>query len=178
MAAERGVRVFTVGIGTRQRRDHRRAKGWSMRVRLDEETLKTIANITRAEYFYAGHRHRSEEDLRGHEREARAGEEADRDHRARGRRRGAARDARGGPVADLVQPVALGNHAATSCSGMATVVESNDAFTAFWNDVLVAKFERFRNIMLGGLSYHSAVPLAKLQLPAVPAGRRRRVRLG
>jgi len=47
---------------------------------------------------------------------------------------------------------------------MATVVESNDAFTAFWNDVLVAKFERFRNIMMTGLSYHSAVPLAKLRL--------------
>jgi Ca-activated chloride channel family protein len=25
-----------------------------MRVRLDEETLKTIADLTRAEYFYAG----------------------------------------------------------------------------------------------------------------------------
>jgi len=49
---------------------------------------------------------------------------------------------------------------------MATVVESNDAFTAFWNDVLVAKFERFRNILLDGLSYHSAVPLAKLELAA------------
>ena len=47
---------------------------------------------------------------------------------------------------------------------MATVVESNDAFTAFWNDVLVAKFERFRNIMMTGLSYHSAIPLAKLRL--------------
>jgi SAM-dependent methyltransferase len=53
---------------------------------------------------------------------------------------------------------------------MATVIEpgidSNDAFTAFWNDVLVAKFERFRNIMLDGLSYHSAVPLSRLQLPS------------
>ena len=29
-------------------------EGWSMRVRLDEETLKKIANITRGEYFYAG----------------------------------------------------------------------------------------------------------------------------
>ena len=47
---------------------------------------------------------------------------------------------------------------------MATVVESNDAFTAFWNDILVPKFERFRNIMMTGLSYHSAVPLAKLRL--------------
>jgi SAM-dependent methyltransferase len=49
---------------------------------------------------------------------------------------------------------------------MATVVESNDAFTGFWRDVLVEKFERFRNIMLGGLSYHSAIPLAKLDLPS------------
>ena len=48
---------------------------------------------------------------------------------------------------------------------MATVIESSDSYTAFWNDVLVAKFERFRNIMLGGLSYHSNVPLAKLRLP-------------
>ena len=29
-------------------------EGWRMRVRLDEETLKTIANLTRGEYFYAG----------------------------------------------------------------------------------------------------------------------------
>jgi len=29
-------------------------EGWSMRVRLDEETLKAIANKTAAEYFYAG----------------------------------------------------------------------------------------------------------------------------
>ena len=47
---------------------------------------------------------------------------------------------------------------------MATVVESNDAFTAFWNNVLVAKFERFRNILMDGLSYHSTVPLSKLEL--------------
>ncbi|HEX6137530.1 MAG TPA: class I SAM-dependent methyltransferase [Casimicrobiaceae bacterium] len=46
------------------------------------------------------------------------------------------------------------------------MTESNDEFTAFWNDVLAAKFERFRNILLDGLSYHSAVPLAKLALPA------------
>jgi Ca-activated chloride channel family protein len=29
-------------------------EGWSMRVRLDEDTLKSIADITKAEYFYAG----------------------------------------------------------------------------------------------------------------------------
>ena len=53
MAADRGVRVYTVGIGT-QNGETIGAEGWSMRVRLDEETLKTIANITRGEYFYAG----------------------------------------------------------------------------------------------------------------------------
>ena len=53
MAAERGVRVFTVGIGTTSG-ETIGFEGWSMRVRLDEETLKAIANITRGEYFYAG----------------------------------------------------------------------------------------------------------------------------
>ena len=53
MAADRGVRVYTVGIGTTSG-EIIGAEGWSMRVRLDEESLKTIANVTRAEYFYAG----------------------------------------------------------------------------------------------------------------------------
>jgi Ca-activated chloride channel homolog len=53
MAAERGVRVFTVGIGT-VNGEILGAEGWSMRVRLDEQALKTIANVTKAEYFYAG----------------------------------------------------------------------------------------------------------------------------
>ena len=53
MAAERGVRVFTVGIGT-QKGEIIGAEGWSMRVRLDEESLKQIANVTQGEYFYAG----------------------------------------------------------------------------------------------------------------------------
>jgi Ca-activated chloride channel family protein len=53
MAAERGVRVYTVGVGT-EAGELIGVEGWSMRVRLDEETLKTIANLTRAEYFYAG----------------------------------------------------------------------------------------------------------------------------
>ncbi len=42
---------------------------------------------------------------------------------------------------------------------------SNDEYTAFWNDVLVAKFERFRNIMIDGLGYHSQAPLRGLRLP-------------
>ncbi len=53
MAADRGVRIFTVGIGTKEG-EILRTEGWSMRVRLDEESLKTIANLTRGEYFYAG----------------------------------------------------------------------------------------------------------------------------
>jgi Ca-activated chloride channel family protein len=53
MAAERGVRVFTVGVGT-PNGEILVGEGWSMRVRLDEDTLKQIANITGAEYFYAG----------------------------------------------------------------------------------------------------------------------------
>jgi Ca-activated chloride channel family protein len=53
MAAERGVRVFTVGIGTVEG-EVIGIEGWSMRVRLDEDALKKIASVTDAEYFYAG----------------------------------------------------------------------------------------------------------------------------
>jgi Ca-activated chloride channel family protein len=53
MAADRGVRVYTVGIGTVDG-ETIGFEGWSMRVRLDEDTLKQIANKTQAEYFYAG----------------------------------------------------------------------------------------------------------------------------
>jgi Ca-activated chloride channel homolog len=53
LAAERGVRIFTVGVGT-ENGQILNGDGWSMRVRLDEEPLKAIADLTRAEYFYAG----------------------------------------------------------------------------------------------------------------------------
>jgi Ca-activated chloride channel family protein len=53
MAAERGIRIYTVGVGT-PNGEILVGEGWSMRVRLDEETLKTIANLTGGEYFYAG----------------------------------------------------------------------------------------------------------------------------
>jgi Ca-activated chloride channel homolog len=53
LAAERGVRIYTVGVGTPQGTVVG-IEGWSMRVRLDEETLKSIADLTRGEYFYAG----------------------------------------------------------------------------------------------------------------------------
>ncbi|CAN5353964.1 VWA domain-containing protein [soil metagenome] len=53
VAADRGVRVYTVGVGTVDG-DTIGFEGWSMRVRLDEDTLKSVANKTQAEYFYAG----------------------------------------------------------------------------------------------------------------------------
>ncbi|HLL19773.1 MAG TPA: VWA domain-containing protein [Rubrivivax sp.] len=53
MAAERGIRVYTVGIGTTTG-EIIGFEGWSMRVRLDEETLKNISVLTHGEYFYAG----------------------------------------------------------------------------------------------------------------------------
>ena len=51
-AADRGVRVYTVGVGTLQG-ETIGFEGWSMRVRLDEETLKSVALRTNAEYFHA-----------------------------------------------------------------------------------------------------------------------------
>lgn len=53
MAAERGVRVFTIGIGTAAG-DVLTGDGWAMHVRLDEAPLKEIAELTKAQYFYAG----------------------------------------------------------------------------------------------------------------------------
>ncbi len=53
MAADRGVPVYTVGVGTANG-ETIGGDGWSFRVRLDEESLKSIAVLTRGEYFYAG----------------------------------------------------------------------------------------------------------------------------
>jgi hypothetical protein len=53
MAAERGVRVYTVGIGTAQG-SIITFRGWTVRVRLDEETLKRVARMTGAQYFNVG----------------------------------------------------------------------------------------------------------------------------
>ena len=53
MAADRGVRIYTVGIGT-VNGETIGFEGWSMRVRLDEATLKAVAQKTEADYFYAG----------------------------------------------------------------------------------------------------------------------------
>ena len=51
-AADRGVRVYTVGVGTVQG-ENIGFEGWSMRVRLDEDTLKAVAARTQAAYFHA-----------------------------------------------------------------------------------------------------------------------------
>lgn len=53
LAADRGVRVYTVGFGTKEG-GLIGGEEWSFYVRLDEETLKAVAAITGAEYFYAG----------------------------------------------------------------------------------------------------------------------------
>ena len=53
VAAQRGVRVFTVGVGTADGQVLA-GEGWSIQVRLDEDALKVIADLTRAEYFFAG----------------------------------------------------------------------------------------------------------------------------
>ncbi len=53
MAADRGVKVYSVGIGTRDG-DSISFEGWTMRVKLDEDTLKSISTMTMGEYFYAG----------------------------------------------------------------------------------------------------------------------------
>ena len=53
LAANKGVRVYTVGIGTKDG-ETIGFEGWSMRVRLDEDSLKAISARTQAEYFYAG----------------------------------------------------------------------------------------------------------------------------
>jgi Ca-activated chloride channel family protein len=53
MAADRGVRIFTVGLGTPQGGMAGFEGGWSIYMRFDEETLRAIADVTRGEYFSA-----------------------------------------------------------------------------------------------------------------------------
>jgi len=64
LAAERGVRIFTVGMGTPEGITLT-AEGWSMRVRLDEDALKKIAAATEGEYFRASSARELSEIYRG-----------------------------------------------------------------------------------------------------------------
>ena len=52
LAADRGVRIFTVGFGSREG-ETVAFGGWSARVQLDEETLRQVSEITRGRYFHA-----------------------------------------------------------------------------------------------------------------------------
>ncbi len=58
-AQEYGVRVYTVGFGTR-RGSTVGFGGYSMRAQLDEDSLKKIADMTKGRYFHAA----SEQDLK------------------------------------------------------------------------------------------------------------------
>jgi Ca-activated chloride channel family protein len=53
IAADRGVRVYTVGFGTSQGASIELGN-YSFYVQLDEETLKAVAKMTGGEYFQAG----------------------------------------------------------------------------------------------------------------------------
>ncbi|ALM84332.1 VWA domain-containing protein [Bordetella sp. N] len=52
VAADHGVRVYTVGVGTPEGVVIS-VEGWSARVRLEEQALKQVADMTNAEYFRA-----------------------------------------------------------------------------------------------------------------------------
>jgi Ca-activated chloride channel family protein len=53
MAANHGVRVYSVGLGTVDG-EVPGGEGWAMYLRLDEPSLKAVASATQGEYFYAG----------------------------------------------------------------------------------------------------------------------------
>ena len=53
MAANHGVRIFTVGFGSASGGSVD-IDGMSIYMRFDEETLKAVAAITQADYFQAG----------------------------------------------------------------------------------------------------------------------------
>ena len=49
---------------------------------------------------------------------------------------------------------------------MNDIATPTNEFVEFWNDTLAEKFNRFREILMNGLSYHSRVPLNNLKLEA------------
>lgn len=52
IAASRGIKVYTVGFGTRDG-EVKGPEGWSVRVQLDESMLRQVAELTRGQYFRA-----------------------------------------------------------------------------------------------------------------------------
>ena len=81
MAAERGVRIYTVGVGTPEGKIIG-FEGWSMRVRLDEETLKADRRHHARRVLLCRQRGRPEEGLPVAERQAGDRAQEDRGHRA------------------------------------------------------------------------------------------------
>ena len=57
-AAERGVRIYTIGIGS-PNGTNLHINGFTVHTQLDEDLLKQIAQVTNGEYYYAS----SEQDL-------------------------------------------------------------------------------------------------------------------
>lgn len=53
LAAERGVRVHTVGFGTVDGATVETSEGWSFFAQLDQEALRGVAHVTAGEYFHA-----------------------------------------------------------------------------------------------------------------------------
>ncbi|HWA38817.1 MAG TPA: VWA domain-containing protein [Burkholderiales bacterium] len=53
MAAERGIRVYTVGFGNSQGGTTDMGDGMAMYMAFDEASLRAVAELTRAEYFHA-----------------------------------------------------------------------------------------------------------------------------
>lgn len=53
MAADRGVKVVTVGFGTKDG-EVIGFEGWSIRVRFDEAKLQNVTNLTQGQYFHTG----------------------------------------------------------------------------------------------------------------------------
>lgn len=49
-------------------------------------------------------------------------------------------------------------------SEVATKLTEPTEYVQFWNDTLADKFDRFRHILMEGLSYHSRIPLEKLTI--------------
>jgi ubiquinone/menaquinone biosynthesis C-methylase UbiE len=47
-----------------------------------------------------------------------------------------------------------------------TAQDYTNEYVEFWNDTLAEKFDRFREILMNGLSHHSEKPLKELAMPA------------
>jgi len=112
MAADRGVRVYTVGIGTVDG-ETIGFEGWSMRVRLDEDTLKKDRPADPGRLFLRGHRREPDRGVRKTRQPAQCRNPRDRGQRPVRAGRRAAGAAGGRFVAAVVPPGVLSGFAPT-----------------------------------------------------------------